>query len=64
MLLKLVVTQRQHDDDKGLCKKALGMNVLQTEKWEMGKLTNFPPTSLLPASSNNTLVVDKVTLTL
>lgn len=44
MLLKLAVTQEQHGDDEGLFKKASGINILQTEKKEMGRLTNFPPT--------------------
>lgn len=48
MLLMLAATQEQHGYDEGLFKKALGINILQTEKWEMGKLTNFPPTLPLP----------------
>lgn len=40
MLLKLAVTQEQHGYDEVLLKKASGINILQTEKWEMGRLTN------------------------
>lgn len=48
MLLTLAAIQEQHGHDEGLFQKALGINMLQTEKWEMGKLTNFPPTLPLP----------------
>lgn len=48
MRLKLAVTQRQHGYHKGLCFKALEINILQTEKREMGRWTKFPPTLLFP----------------
>ena len=48
MLLKLAVTQRQHGYDEGLCNKALEINILQTEKWEIRRLTTFPPTLPFP----------------
>lgn len=46
----------QHGYDKGLCNKALGINPLQTETWQVRRPTNFPPTLPLPGLKQYCLV--------
>lgn len=47
---------------KDVSDKVWQMSILQTEKWEMGRLTNFPPTPLLSSLEENHLCC-KCTLT-